>query len=91
MTELLGRLLEILEEENAFDRTGNEPVLHFVHPEELQVSLSTANCGLMRTCDAILLRHCDNDAVVRLERILLLILSTSNYAFFFLCRIHNVH
>lgn len=90
MTELLGRLLEILEEENAFDRTGNEPVLHFVHPEELQVSLSTANCGLMRTCDAILLRCCDGDAA-RFERILLLILSTSNYAFFFLCRIHNVH
>lgn len=81
MTELLGRLLEILEEENAFDRTGNEPVLHFVHPEELQVSLLTASCDSMRMCDAILLRYCDSDAV-RCERILLLILSTSNYTFF---------
>ncbi|OAD51941.1 Glutamate decarboxylase 1 [Eufriesea mexicana] len=32
----LKRLLEILDEENAFDRTGNEPVLRFVHPEDLQ-------------------------------------------------------
>lgn len=34
--ELLKRLLEILEQENAFDRTGNEPLVRFVHPDELQ-------------------------------------------------------
>ena len=39
-TELLKRLLEILDEENALDRTGSKPVLEFVYPEELQVSLS---------------------------------------------------
>ncbi|XP_076759189.1 cysteine sulfinic acid decarboxylase [Xylocopa sonorina] len=37
---LLKRLLEILEQENAFDRTGNEPLIRFVHPEELQKRLS---------------------------------------------------
>ncbi|CAL7938340.1 unnamed protein product [Xylocopa violacea] len=36
---LLKRLLEILEQENAFDRTGNEPLIRFVHPEELQKRL----------------------------------------------------
>lgn len=36
--ELFKQLLEILEEENAFDRTGNEPLVQFVHPDELQVS-----------------------------------------------------
>lgn len=36
--ELFKQLLEILEEENAFDRTGNEPLVRFVHPHELQVS-----------------------------------------------------
>lgn len=36
--ELFKQLLEILEEENAFDRTGNEPLVRFVHPDELQVS-----------------------------------------------------
>lgn len=35
-TELLKRLLEILDEENALDRTGSKPVLEFVYPEELQ-------------------------------------------------------
>lgn len=34
---LLKRLLEILEEENVFDRADNEPVVRFVQPEELQV------------------------------------------------------
>lgn len=38
MIELFKQLLEILEEENAFDRTGNEPLVRFVHPHELQVS-----------------------------------------------------
>lgn len=38
--ELFKQLLEILEEENAFDRTGNEPLVRFVHPHELQVSYS---------------------------------------------------
>lgn len=36
--ELFKQLLEILEEENAFDRTGNELLVQFVHPDELQVS-----------------------------------------------------
>ncbi|KAK1122584.1 hypothetical protein K0M31_009029 [Melipona bicolor] len=35
-SELLKRLLEILDEENALDRTGSKPVLEFVYPEELQ-------------------------------------------------------
>lgn len=39
MIELFKQLLEILEEENAFDRTGNEPLVRFVHPHELQERL----------------------------------------------------
>ncbi|XP_076242356.1 cysteine sulfinic acid decarboxylase [Calliopsis andreniformis] len=39
--ELLKRLIRILEEENAFDRAGNEPVVKFVQPEELQKQLHT--------------------------------------------------
>ncbi|XP_053977347.1 glutamate decarboxylase 2 [Hylaeus volcanicus] len=34
--ELLKRLLDILQEERAFDRSGNEPVVRFLQPEELQ-------------------------------------------------------
>ncbi|XP_017889886.1 glutamate decarboxylase 1 [Ceratina calcarata] len=40
MAKLLKRLVEILEEEKAFDRTGEEPVVRFVQPEELQKELS---------------------------------------------------
>ncbi|XP_033342676.2 cysteine sulfinic acid decarboxylase [Megalopta genalis] len=34
--ELLSRLLEILREENAFNESGDEPVVRFVQPEELR-------------------------------------------------------
>ncbi|XP_043247931.1 cysteine sulfinic acid decarboxylase-like [Colletes gigas] len=39
-TLLLQRLLEILREEHAFDRTANEPVVRFVQPKELQKRFS---------------------------------------------------
>ncbi|KOX79713.1 Glutamate decarboxylase 1 [Melipona quadrifasciata] len=50
-TELLKRLLEILDEENALDRTGSKPVLEFVYPEDLQIIvciLSVLNLHLKR-------------------------------------------
>ncbi|KZC11083.1 PREDICTED: cysteine sulfinic acid decarboxylase-like [Dufourea novaeangliae] len=37
--ELLKRLLEILDEENAFDRSGNKPVVRFVQPDQLRERL----------------------------------------------------
>ncbi|KAG7200793.1 hypothetical protein KM043_003166 [Ampulex compressa] len=37
---LMEDLLRILKEENAFDRTGVEPVVRFLHPEELREELS---------------------------------------------------
>ena len=60
-TELLKRLLEILDEEDAFDRTGGKPVLEFVYPEELQVSWSRL---VRRMSHAILLTMVITDAVL---------------------------
>ncbi|XP_072759805.1 acidic amino acid decarboxylase GADL1 [Anoplolepis gracilipes] len=37
---LLENLLKILKEEHVFDKSGNQPVVKFVHPEELQHKIS---------------------------------------------------
>ncbi|XP_014488839.1 PREDICTED: cysteine sulfinic acid decarboxylase [Dinoponera quadriceps] len=36
VTELLEKILKILREEHAFDRSGDQPVVQFVHPNDLQ-------------------------------------------------------
>lgn len=39
ITQLLNRILEILKEEHVFDRSGDQPVVRFVYPEDLRVSI----------------------------------------------------
>lgn len=53
--DLLERLVNILKEEHAFDRSGDHPVVRFLHPTDLQVSSNLTSCDSYdsTTCDTL--------------------------------------
>lgn len=44
----LENLLRILKEEHVFDRSEDQRVIQFLHPEELQVNITSLNCRVRK-------------------------------------------
>lgn len=50
---MLENLLRILKEEHVFDRSGDQRVIQFLHPEELQVNITRLNIKKLASCSLI--------------------------------------